>query len=38
MSNLKGLDEIFGTPDEEIAREIMDIEIASLVDYRKRCV
>lgn len=35
MSNLKGLDEIFGTPDEEIARDIMDIEIASLVDYRK---
>lgn len=35
MSNLKGLDEIFGRPDEEITKEIMEIEIASLVDYRK---
>lgn len=34
MSNLKGLDAIFGT-SEEVLKEIMEINISSLVDYRK---
>lgn len=34
MNNLKGLDAIFGT-SEEVLKEIMEINISSLVDYRK---
>ena len=32
MNNLKGLDEIFRTEEE---KEIMELEITSLVDYRR---
>lgn len=34
MSNLKGLDAIFGTA-KEVEKEIVEISISSLVDYRK---
>lgn len=34
MNNLKGLDAIFGTA-KEVEKEIMEINISSLVDYRK---